>query len=50
MGKWYPRSAVVTQYEIDDLPLLGWFVITWVGNENIYFTMGSGRRGYCKVG
>lgn len=50
MPRWYPRSPVVTWYEIEQLPSLGWLTITWVGNENIYFTMNGGRRGYCKVG
>ncbi len=37
-----------TYYEVSDLPSLGWLVIDWVGEENIYFTLADGSTGYVK--
>ena len=36
------------QYETEELPGLGWMVITWVGDENLYFTLADGSEGFCK--
>ena len=38
-----------TEYEVSDLPLLGPIVIHWVGEENMYFTLGDGSEGYVKI-
>ena len=38
------------EYEISNLPSLGWLTITWVGEENMYFIeMGNGTRGFVKI-
>jgi hypothetical protein len=40
----------MTEYEISELPGLGWIVITWVGEENVYFTLADGSEGFVKAG
>jgi hypothetical protein len=35
--------------EVHCLPLMGWVRINWVGEENIYFTLGDGTKCFCKV-
>ena len=35
--------------EIEDLATLGWIVITWVGEENMYFTDADGTEYFCKI-
>jgi hypothetical protein len=36
------------QYELSELPTLGYIVITWVGEENMYFTKQDGTFGFVK--
>jgi len=37
------------EYDYTALPTLGWMTITDVGEENIYFTLADGTKGFCKV-
>tara|TARA_R110000803_G_scaffold58013_1_gene116196 strand:+ start:253 stop:432 length:180 start_codon:yes stop_codon:yes gene_type:complete len=37
-------------YEVSDLPTLGWFQITEMGEENMYFTLADGSAGFVKLG
>ena len=37
------------QYEISDLPSLGWITITEHGSENTYFTLPDGSIGFVKM-
>lgn len=37
------------EYDLDDLPTLGWLQVTDVGEENMYFTLEDGTDGFCKV-
>lgn len=47
---WLPEAAHAPQeFDIDQLPRLGWIQITDVGEENIYFTLEDGSKGFCKV-
>lgn len=34
--------------ELEDLSALGWITITYVGDENVYFTTADGIEGYFK--
>lgn len=43
-------NSYPTWYEIEDLPALGFITITDIGEENIYFTLADGSRGFIKVG
>ena len=36
------------EYEISDLPKLGWIEITEIGEENMYF-LHDGVRCFCKI-
>jgi hypothetical protein len=36
-------------YELEDLPRLGWLTITGCGEENLYFTLENGTKGFVKV-
>lgn len=47
-GRWAEEPMTPTFYEISELPSLGWITITSIGEENIYFTLGDGSRGFCK--
>lgn len=42
-------TATPTAYEISDLPNLGWLVIAWVGEENLYFTLPDESLGFVKI-
>tara|TARA_R110000824_G_scaffold79967_2_gene201349 strand:- start:42 stop:173 length:132 start_codon:yes stop_codon:yes gene_type:complete len=37
-----------TQYDTNELPHLGWIVITEIGEENIYFRTEDGSIGFIK--
>lgn len=37
------------EVQVEELPGLGWIQITEVGEENVYFDHGDGRRGFVKV-
>jgi hypothetical protein len=39
----------LTQYEISDLPSLGWLSDLELGEENMYFTLADGSRGFVKL-
>lgn len=38
------------QYDIEDLPRLGWITWTERGEENFYFVMADGSIGFVKLG
>lgn len=37
------------QFEVSDLTVIGWITITSIGEENVYFTLADGRRGFVKL-
>ncbi len=39
----------LTQYEVSELPELGWITMTEMGEENLYFTLQDGSKGFCKL-
>ena len=40
----------LTEYQIEDFAALGWIQITEMGEENLYFTLADGTRGFVKLG
>ena len=36
------------QYDEADLPSLGWITITFIGEENVYFTLEDGTEAFFK--
>jgi hypothetical protein len=38
----------LTEYQLTDLPGLGWIVINHIGEENLYFTLADGSEGFIK--
>lgn len=42
-------TPTITEYEVTDLPTLGFITITDIGEENVYFTLSDGTAGYCKI-
>lgn len=43
------RNRTPAQFEIEDLLTIGWVTITDSGEENIYFTLSDGSRGFIKI-
>ncbi len=37
------------EFQVEDLPHIGPLRIDSVGEENVYFELPDGRRGFCKV-
>tara|TARA_R100000329_G_scaffold30783_1_gene28493 strand:+ start:2641 stop:2874 length:234 start_codon:yes stop_codon:yes gene_type:complete len=44
----YRRATMLVQYELTDLPTLGWLTDCECGEENFYFTTADGIRGFIK--
>ena len=38
----------IVEYEVEDLPKIGWIQITHIGEENVYFTLSDGSLGFYK--
>lgn len=55
MKRQYPHietkklQPTLTQYEVSELPELGWITMTEMGEENLYFTFQDGSKGFCKL-
>jgi len=43
-------SNAATQYEVSELPSLGWLRFESMGDENLYFVLSDGSRGFVKLG
>ena len=44
----YARTP--TFYDLEEIPGLGWVQITDIGEENFYFTLADGSKGFAKHG
>lgn len=42
------KLSPLLDFELEDLPRLGWIRITHIGDENVYFTLPDGREGFAK--
>ena len=38
-----------TEFQIEDLPSLGWIQMDYLGEENFYFTLADGSAGFIKL-
>lgn len=43
------KGSNMNEYEISELPSLGFVTITHSGEENVYFTLADGSLGFVKV-
>ena len=43
------HNRTPTQFEIEDLLTIGWITVTDCGEENMYFTLADGSRGFVKI-
>jgi len=46
--KYIKPKRTIVQYELADLPTLGWLADGECGEENFYFTTADGVRGFIK--
>ena len=44
-----PNTNTPREYDLVDLPRLGWITITVHGQENTYFTLADGSVGFVKA-
>ena len=44
------RNRTPAQYEAAEFATIGWIQITEIREENVYFTLADGTRGFVKLG